>query len=340
MSDTTTWFNSEDNLSDGRKIHWVGVEDSRTKVEFPFVPDFRRESGFKNFVYRNLAPYISGYTGIRTNDALESSSFGNLILTLQHQHPLIVARGYEFIQPILTSTGIFPHHEEFIEEIYSLKVEKKEIRARVIELPSQINSIIGVKNFSVLENIREHLYQSNLASTFSNSRQRNISKALRSNFSVRYFIEDCNSALPAEFYLYAQLLNNVTGLGSGNRVTDLANLDQSVFFQRGGRRIFTCLFDETDTVVSIVGYLVLNKSAQYLKNESTVNAKAQGLNALNIYCSFLVLSELKVEYLELGYFSKNRVDAKADSINKFKEGFGGKLYSLPNFKLKSVFGFE
>ena len=340
MSDVTTWFNSEDNLNDGRKIHWVGVENARTRVEFPFVPDFKRETGFKNFVYRNLAPYISGYTGIRTNDAMERSSFANLILALQHQHPLLVARGYEFIQPILTSTGIFPHHEKFIEEISSFGVENKEIRARVIELPSQINSRIGVENFSMLENIREHLHQSNLASTFSNSRQRNISKALRSNFNVRCFIEDCNSVLPAEFYLYAQLLNKFTGLGSGTRVTDIVNLNQSVFFQRGGKRIFSCLFDETNTIVSIVGYLVLNKSAQYLKNESTASAKTQGLNALNIYCSFILLSELKVEYVELGYFSKNRGDSKTDSINKFKEGFGGELYSLPNFKIKSVFGFN
>jgi hypothetical protein len=340
MSDITTWFNSEDFLSDGRKVHWAGVENSRIRVEFPFVPNFKRESGFKNFVYRNLAPYISGYTGIRTKDTLESNSFSNLILALQHQHPLFVAKGYEFIQPILTATGIFPHHEEFIAEISSLKVEKKEILARVIELPDENNSRIGDENFIFLENIREHLHQSSLASTFSNSRKRNISKALKHNFNIRYYIEDCNSALPEEFHLQAQKLNRVTGLGSGNRVDDLANLDQSSFFQRGGKRIFTFLYDETDTLVSIVGYLTLNKSAQYLKNESTVNAKTQGLNALNIYFSFLLLSEFNVKYVELGYFSKNRGDAKADSINKFKEGFGGELYYLPNFKLKSVYGFD
>jgi len=339
MSDITTWFNSEDFLSDGRKVHWAGVENSRIRVEFPFVPNFKGESGFKNFVYRNLCPYISGYTGIRTKDTLESNSFSNLIQALHHQHPLFVAKGYEFIQPILTATGIFPHHEEFIAEISSLKVEKREILARVIELPGENNLLVGDENFISFENIREYLHQSNFASTFSNSRKRNISKALLSNFTLRYYIEDCKSALPEEFHLQAQELNKVTGLGSGNGVYDLANLDQSRFFQRGGRRIFTFMFDETDTLVSIVGYLILNKSAQYLKNESTVNAKTQGLNALNIYFSFLLLSEFKVKYVELGYFSKNRGDAKTDSINKFKEGFGGELYCLPNFKLKSVFGF-
>ena len=340
MSRVMTWFNSEDLLSDGRKIHWAGVENSRIRVEFPFVPNFIRESSFKNYLYRSLAPYISGYTGIRTNDTLESNSFCNLILALQHQHPLIVAKGYEFIQPILTATGIFPYHEEFIQEISFLNVEKKEILARVIELPRGNNSRIDTESFSVFENIREHLNQSSLTSTFSNSRKRNISKALRNNFSVRYYIEDSNSELPEEFYLQAQLLNRVTGLGSGNRVEDLLNLQQSGFFQRGGKRVFTFLYDNTDTLVSIVGYLVLNKSAQYLKNESTVDAKSQGLNALNVHCSFLLLSELKVEYVELGYFSKNRGDTKSDSINKFKEGFGGELYSLPNFKLKSLFGFD
>jgi len=340
VSHTTTWFNCDNFLSDGRKINWVVVDMPKIRMEFPFVSNSSSDSGLKSRIYRSLAPYVSGYTGIRTKNNLNSNSFKNIVMALQHQHPLVVAKGYEFTQPILTATGIFPHHEEFMEEISSSKVEKKEILARVIELPINKNAGIGVENFYICENIREHLRQSNLASTFSNSRKRNVFTALRSNFKVRYYIEDCKSALPAEFYFNAQQLNKVAGLGSDYRINAMANMNQSVFFQGGGRRIFSVLYDETGATVSIVGYLVLNKSAQYLKNVSTVNAKTQGLNVLNIYCSFLLLSELKVEYVELGYFSKNRGDAKVDSINKFKEGFGGKLYLLPNFKLKSVFGFD